>query len=70
MRTGLFVLSCVLTIASTVLSQLGNRPKPWELQTWGGESEPEKQFARKQFRFNWLGFAALLGALAAQCALL
>lgn len=62
------LITSLLSAATGVLSTLalikGTTPVPWGLQSWGGESEPERAFRRRSRRWLVSGLCALAAAFA------
>ena len=53
------LLSALLGVASTLALIKGTAVTPWEIQSYGGHSEPEKAFRRVARRWRVAGFVVL-----------
>jgi len=53
------IVGLVLNLIATILLFLGSKETPWEVQTWKGESEPEKAFRKKRSWATRTGFFSL-----------
>jgi hypothetical protein len=50
------IVGLVLNLIATVFLFLGSKETPWGMQTWKGESEPEKAFREKRSWATRMGF--------------
>jgi hypothetical protein len=55
-------------VLSAVLLFYGSQDVPFELQSWGGQTEPETRFRKTRKRLARLGFVFLAGAFVLQSA--
>jgi hypothetical protein len=55
----LIVAGLILNLLAAIFLYDGSRGRPWEIQTWGGESEAELEFSRKRRRYSNIGFLLL-----------
>jgi hypothetical protein len=55
----LIVAGLILNLLSAIFLYDGSRARPWEIQTWKGESEAELDFLLKRRRNSNIGFLLL-----------
>jgi len=53
------IAGSILTLIATVFLYLGSKQVPWEIQTFKGQSEKEKDFRKKRQFYLRIGFCLL-----------
>jgi hypothetical protein len=53
------LLSALAGVASTLCLMKGTATVPWEMQSWSGQSDPEKAFRRRMRSYFVVGLVTL-----------
>jgi hypothetical protein len=64
------VIGLTALALSAIFLWLGSAEMPWAMQTWKGESEPERAFRRRRSRYARTGFLLLASGYVLQLLLL
>ena len=65
----LSLISIVAALVSALLLYWGSLGVPHDMESWGGESEPERQYRRVRRWMVWVGIPCAVIAAACQAAI-